>query len=193
MSNFYLFSYSIGSFFSRAGQHFSTTRLKFSRNKSIFTSYYQVQILQATMIPAIRISPIEAGTLLEGAKSCSRLLNGDTLSLSLKISLDSHWEQDCPCPPIQGAPFCEVSEKSHVRIYLYSQRNNSNSSAYWYSTLAVGKGNLALSTQLPCLWSSGTTDLFASSHVQYAILLCVLFFHYWRWHNRKKRVCVVMR
>jgi len=99
--------------------------LQFSRNKSIFTNYYWLQILQATIIAAIRASPIEAGTLLEGPKSCPGLLNDDMLSLSLKISLDRHWEQDCPCPPVQGAPSCEVSDNSHRRIYQYSQWNKS--------------------------------------------------------------------
>lgn len=39
--------------------------------------------------------------------------------------LVSHWEKDCPCPPAQAAPSCEVSENPTHQIYQLSQWNNS--------------------------------------------------------------------
>lgn len=59
-------------------------------------------------------------------RACLATLSKKTLLEEIQAKeLVAHWEQDCPCHPPQGAPFCEVLENLAHRIYQPLQWNES--------------------------------------------------------------------
>lgn len=113
--------------------------LKFSRNKSILTSYYQLQILQATIIPAISITN-KSWDCVRGSKKLFQTFKwwyaqpkcknfpGQTLGARLPIS-------PCLRCPILWS-FRKISCQD-LSVFSVKQSQFFIHPAYWYSTLAL--------------------------------------------------------
>lgn len=128
-------------------------------------------------------------------RACLATLSKKTLLEEIQAKeLVAHWEQDCPCHPPQGAPFCEVLENLAHRIYQPLQWNESLFPVALLTQptdtlrhhLAFGTRRQSCLYTLPCLRRSGRTDFSASSHVQHEFLLYALLLQHWKWHNGKK-------